>query len=47
VITGYLLAATVVMPAAGYLGDTLGTKRLFLLTLTLFTAGSVLCAGSS
>jgi EmrB/QacA subfamily drug resistance transporter len=44
VITGYLLAAAVVMPAAGYFGDTLGTKRLFLLTLTMFTVGSALCA---
>src|SRR5215470_12434228 len=44
VITAYLLAAAVVIPAAGYFGDTLGTKRLFLLTLTLFTAGSALCA---
>ena len=33
VITGYLLAAAVVMPAAAYLGDTLGTKRLFFGTL--------------
>jgi EmrB/QacA subfamily drug resistance transporter len=44
VITCYLLAAAVVMPAAGYLGDTLGTKHLFLLNIGLFTGGSVLCA---
>src|SRR5215472_13021671 len=43
VITSYMLALAVIMPATGYLSDTFGTKRLFLITMALFTAGSLLC----
>lgn len=43
VITSYMLALAIIMPATGYLSDTFGTKRLYLLTMVLFTAGSLLC----
>src|SRR3954452_25250527 len=43
VVTSYMLALAVIMPATGYLADTFGTKRLFLITMALFTAGSLLC----
>jgi len=43
VVTSYMLAMAVVMPATGFLSDTFGTKRLFLITMALFTAGSLLC----
>jgi EmrB/QacA subfamily drug resistance transporter len=43
VVTSYMLALAIVMPATGYLGDTLGTKRLYLITMALFTGGSLLC----
>jgi EmrB/QacA subfamily drug resistance transporter len=43
VITSYMLALAVIMPATGYLSDTFGTKRLYLITMGLFTAGSLLC----
>jgi EmrB/QacA subfamily drug resistance transporter len=43
VVTSYMLAMAVVMPATGYLSDTFGTKRLFLITMALFTGGSLLC----
>ena len=43
VVTSYMLAMAVVMPATGFLSDTYGTKRLFLITMGLFTAGSLLC----
>ena len=43
VITSYMLALAVVMPATGYLSDTFGTKRLYLITMALFTGGSLLC----
>ncbi len=43
VITSYMLALAVVMPATGYLADTLGTKRMYLVTMALFTGGSLLC----
>ena len=41
VITSYMLALAVI--ARGYLSDTFGTKRLFLITMALFTGGSLLC----
>src|SRR3954471_24096844 len=43
VVTSYMLALAVIMPATGFLSDTFGTKRLYLVTMTLFTAGSMLC----
>ena len=48
VATGYLVSLAVFIPAAGYLGDRFGTKRILLLAIALFTAASVLCglAGS-
>jgi EmrB/QacA subfamily drug resistance transporter len=43
VVTSYMLALAVIMPATGFLSDTFGTKRLFLITMALFTMGSLLC----
>src|SRR5438309_6293259 len=43
VVTSYMLALAVIMPATGYLSDTFGTKRLYLITMVLFTGGSLLC----
>ena len=44
VVTGYLLAVAVAIPVSGWAGDRFGTKRIFLLALAFFTAGSTLCA---
>ncbi len=43
VLTVYLLALAVVIPISGFLAERVGMKRLYLLTLVLFTAGSALC----
>src|SRR5579859_3922079 len=43
VITSYMLALAIIMPATGFLSDTFGTKRLYLITMALFTGGSLLC----
>lgn len=43
VATAYMLALGMVVPASGWLGDTLGYKRLYMLSLVVFTAGSLLC----
>src|SRR5499427_1919035 len=43
VVTSYMLALAVIMPATGFLSDTYGTKRLYLITMALFTGGSLLC----
>ena len=42
VTTAYVLAATIMMPVYGKLGDLVGRKRLFIGALILFLAGSVL-----
>lgn len=39
--TGFMLASTILMPAYGRLGDQLGRKRLFILAICLFMAGSL------
>src|SRR5438552_4029692 len=44
VITGYALALAIVIPATGFLMDTYGGKRVWILSLMAFTVGSVLCA---
>jgi EmrB/QacA subfamily drug resistance transporter len=43
VLTAYLMALAVVIPATGYLGERIGMKRLYMITLALFTIGSALC----
>src|SRR3989475_5892400 len=47
VVVAYLVSLAVVMPASGWLGDRWGTKRIFLLALTLFTVSSALCGLAS
>lgn len=43
VVTAYLLSLAVSIPVSGWAGDHFGTKRVFLVALALFTAGSLLC----
>ncbi|WP_082943892.1 DHA2 family efflux MFS transporter permease subunit [Mycobacterium sp. 1274761.0] len=42
--TGYTLALAAVIPLTGWAADRFGTKRLFIGSIVLFTAGSLLCA---
>src|SRR5699024_1956108 len=42
VVVAYLVALAAFMPAAGWLGDRFGTKRIFLFALALFTLSSAL-----
>ncbi|MCF6368125.1 MFS transporter [Rhizobium halophilum] len=44
VVIAYLLAATVTVVVAGKLGDALGSRRILLGGLTIFTVASALCA---
>jgi EmrB/QacA subfamily drug resistance transporter len=43
-ITGYTLALSAVIPLAGWMTDRFGAKRIFLITIGLFTIGSILCS---
>lgn len=43
-VTGFLLGATVATPVAGRLGDRLGRRRVLVLSLFAFAAGSLMCA---
>jgi len=45
-VTAYTLALAAVIPLTGWAADRFGTKRLYMLALVLFTAGSVLCAAA-
>ncbi|MCD9022589.1 DHA2 family efflux MFS transporter permease subunit [Cohnella silvisoli] len=42
--TGYTLALSAVIPLAGWMTDKFGSKRIFMITIALFTLGSALCA---
>jgi EmrB/QacA subfamily drug resistance transporter len=42
VATGYTLALATVIPLTGWAADRFGTKRLYLMTITLFVSGSAL-----
>ena len=44
VTTAYILAATVMMPVYGKLGDLIGRKPLFMIAISLFMVGSVVGA---
>jgi len=43
VVVGYLVSLAVFMPASAWLGDKVGTRRVFLGALVVFTAASALC----
>jgi EmrB/QacA subfamily drug resistance transporter len=43
VVVGYLVSLAIIIPASGWLGDRIGTKRVFLSALALFTIASALC----
>jgi EmrB/QacA subfamily drug resistance transporter len=43
VITGYLLALAAVIPITGWAARRFGARRLYLISLVLFTIGSALC----
>lgn len=43
IITGYALAMGAVIPITGFLSDTFGIKKLFIVALGIFTLGSFLC----
>ncbi|KZS63264.1 DHA2 family efflux MFS transporter permease subunit [Mycobacterium ostraviense] len=45
--TGYTLALAAVIPLTGWLANRLGTKRLLMASVLMFTAGSLLCALAS
>jgi EmrB/QacA subfamily drug resistance transporter len=43
IVLGYLLSLAVWIPASGWIGDKVGTKKTFLAALALFTVASALC----
>ncbi len=47
VVTAYMMSLAVCIPASGWLGDRLGTKRVFLVAVAVFTGASGLCATSA
>src|SRR3954469_20839737 len=47
VITGYLLALAAVIPVTGWAARRFGARRLYLISLVLFTVGSALCGLAS
>ncbi len=46
-VTAYLLTLAIVIPASGWIGDRVGTKRTFIFALALFTAASALCGAAN
>src|ERR1700749_1731951 len=43
VVTGYMLALAAVIPVTGWAAARFGARRLYVISLILFTAGSALC----
>ena len=43
VVTGYMLSLAAVIPVSGWAARRFGAKRVYLVSLVLFTAGSALC----
>jgi EmrB/QacA subfamily drug resistance transporter len=47
VVTGYMLALAAVIPVSGWAAERFGSKRMYLLSVVLFTVGSILCGIST
>jgi EmrB/QacA subfamily drug resistance transporter len=47
VVTGYMLALAAVIPVSGWAAERFGARRMYMISLTLFTAGSALCGLST
>jgi EmrB/QacA subfamily drug resistance transporter len=47
VVTGYLLALAAVIPLTGWAAERFGTRRMYMISLILFTGGSMLCGIST
>src|SRR2546430_14466428 len=47
VVTGYLLALAAVIPVSGWAARRWGAKRVYMISLVLFTAGSAACGLSN
>ncbi len=45
-VIAYLLTLAVLIPASGWIGDKIGTKRTFLFALAVFTVASALCGAA-
>jgi EmrB/QacA subfamily drug resistance transporter len=43
VVTGYTLSLAIWIPASGWIGDRVGTKKTFLFALAMFSTASALC----
>src|SRR3954465_10554492 len=43
IVTGYMLSLAAVIPVSGWAAARFGAKRLYVIALILFTAGSALC----
>lgn len=46
IVSGYLLAMTLMLPLNGWLVDRIGAKRLYMICFSMFTVASVLCGAS-
>ncbi|MDR1490690.1 MAG: DHA2 family efflux MFS transporter permease subunit [Desulfovibrio sp.] len=46
VVIAYMLTTAVFIPASGFIADRFGIRRVFLLSVLVFTAGSAACAAS-
>src|SRR6202050_5096679 len=44
VVTGYILSLAAVIPVTGWAARRFGAKRVYMVSLVLFTGGSALCA---
>ncbi|SDE70352.1 Putative multidrug resistance protein MdtD [Sporomusa acidovorans DSM 3132] len=47
VVTAYMLTSGMVIPVTGFLCDRFGNKRIYLISLSIFIGGSVLCAAAT
>src|SRR3546814_10700852 len=47
VLTSYLVSNAIILPMTGWLADTIGRKRYYLISMAVFTAASILCGMST